>query len=143
MSDLLRMQKNVCLSRHFQSLDKGSALDASGSGSGRKRHLDVWLVDFMLADARAATELTDTTSLFLLQLACIVNMVPRWKRLDIRVFLAAKAGDAEAEEEDGSQKEVVKHVLGLLRIRERRKHFCSWSRDFGDSRTSQACGSTF
>ena len=36
------------------------------------------------------TNVTDTSSLFILQLACIVNMVPRWKKMKIRVFLAAR-----------------------------------------------------
>ena len=40
--------------------------------AGRKRFLDVWPVNFL---AGQDTDITDNTSLFLFQLACIVNMV--------------------------------------------------------------------
>ena len=55
--------------------------------------IDVWLVDFF---SPWDTNVTDTSSLFILQLACIVNMVPRWKKLNIRVFLAAKDSSNES-----------------------------------------------
>ena len=40
--------------------------------AGRKRYLDVWPVNFLSGED---TDITDNTSLFLFQLACIVNMV--------------------------------------------------------------------
>jgi hypothetical protein len=40
--------------------------------AGKKRFLDVWPVNFLTAED---TDVTDNTSLFLFQLACIVNMV--------------------------------------------------------------------
>ena len=52
---------------------------------GQKSYLDVWLVDFFSPSLETNT--SDTTSLFILQLACIVNMVPRWKKLKVRVFI--------------------------------------------------------
>ena len=101
------MKKNVCICRHFQRLNKNSALgrlrkfrnkaNAENSSDsfedlckgtlkgGRKAYLDVWLVDFF--SPSLSTNTSDTTSLFILQLACIVNMVPRWKRLKLRVFI--------------------------------------------------------
>ena len=108
IQDILKMQKNVCLCRHFQHLNKSSALgrfrkhrskfrgneemaeedgDAwrEDSMEGKKSYLDVWLVDFF--SPSLVTDISDTTSLFILQLACIVNMVPRWKRLKLRVFM--------------------------------------------------------
>ena len=45
------------------------------------------------------TDVTDTTSLFILQLACIVNMVPRWKKLNIRVFVAAQDSSSHQSSE--------------------------------------------
>ena len=109
LEDILKMQKNVCICRHFQRLNKNSALgqlrkaraklyqdrslDEEGyedlwKGTlmeGKKSYLDVWLVDFF--SPSLSTDTSDTTSLFILQLACIVNMVPRWKKLKIRVFI--------------------------------------------------------
>ena len=109
IEDILKMQKNVCLCRHFQRLNKHSALgqfkktrskqydDSASDDNGfedlwkgtikesKKSYLDVWLVDFF--SPSLTTNTSDTTSLFILQLACIVNMVPRWKKLNIRVFI--------------------------------------------------------
>ena len=70
---MLKMQKNVCLSRHFQQLNKGSLFKRDrasifGTRAKRKLYLDVWLVDFF---SPGETDISDTTSLFLLQLACI------------------------------------------------------------------------
>ena len=109
IEDILKMQRNVCLCRHFQRLNKHSALgqlrkarkkkyDENASDDngfedlwkgtlkeGKKSYLDVWLVDFF--SPSLTTNTSDTTSLFILQLACIVNMVPRWKKLKLRVFI--------------------------------------------------------
>ena len=40
--------------------------------AGRKKYLDVWLVNFFTNED---TNISDDTSLFMLQLACIVNQV--------------------------------------------------------------------
>ncbi len=47
------------------------------------KYIDVWPVNFFQPTDQDAF---DTTSLFMLQLACIINMVPNWKNLDLRVF---------------------------------------------------------
>ena len=44
--------------------------------------------------------IADTTSLFILQLACIVNRVTRWKKLSIRVFVAARDNNHEGFSDD-------------------------------------------
>ena len=123
IEDILKMQKNVCLCRHFQRLNKRSALgqnrktrnrmgitspsDSSDAindlwrGSlreGKKSYLDVWLVDFF--SPTLSTDTSDTTSLFILQLACIVNRVTRWKKLSIRVFVAARDNNHEGFSDD-------------------------------------------
>ena len=119
IEDILKMQRNVCLCRHFQRLNKNSALgqlrkarnkkhdhNASDDNGfedlwkgtlreGKKSYLDVWLVDFF--SPTLSTNTSDTTSLFILQLACIVNMVPRWKKLKIRVFII-KPGSLNIDE---------------------------------------------
>ena len=101
MVDILKLRKNVCLCRHFQSLNKESlfSLDRAsifGTKTPKKLYIDVWLVDFF---SPSYTNVSDTSSLFILQLACIVNMVPRWKKMKIRVFLAAREGFTSNTEE--------------------------------------------
>ena len=145
------MQKNVCLCRHFQRLNKHSALGQlrkttrnkrnsdfpSDSNEaindlwrgtlreGKKSYLDVWLVDFF--SPTLSTDTSDTTSLFILQLACIVNMVPRWKKLKIRVFIikpqkALNSDDANDEDKDvpdepkGKSKDMNKGISIFIRV---------------------------
>ena len=121
--DVLKMQKNVLLSRHFQQLNKSHLFRSErqsifGTWAKKtKRFLDVWLVDFL----NGGDIISDTTSLFLLQLACIVNMVPRWKTLTVRVFAAA-AGSESAQE----TKAVMEHMLQLLRIKAE-SHILPWT----------------
>ena len=130
IEDILKMQKNVCLCRHFQRLNKHSALgqlrkttrnkrnsnfpsDSSDAindlwrGSlreGKKSYLDVWLVDFF--SPTLSTDTSDTTSLFILQLACIVNMVPRWKKLKIRVFIIKPKKSLTSHDTNGDDKDI-------------------------------------
>lgn len=140
--DVLKMRKNVCICRHFQNLDKGSLFSPDrasifGTRARGRLYLDVWLVDFF---SPSQTDVTDTTSLFILQLACIVNMVPRWKKLTIRVFAAARdcASQTNSESEhvpSGDQQphhhrhieteEQLRHMLELLRIRAT-THVLNW-----------------
>ena len=103
ISDILKLRKNVCLSRHFQNLNKASLFSTDkstifGTRTKKKLYLDVWLVDFFSPDSNVVS---DTSSLFILQLACIVNMVPRWKKMQIRVFICARdciSGSQSSEE---------------------------------------------
>nr|CAH7768397.1 unnamed protein product [Callosobruchus chinensis] len=78
MGDVLRMNKNLCLCRNFGKLKK----DVKSVRT--KKYIDVWPVNFIHPGEGDAF---DTTSLFMLQLACIVNMVPIWSRLKLRVRL--------------------------------------------------------
>ena len=104
IGDILKLRKNVCLSRHFQGLNKATLFEEMhqknllfGVGSkGMKKtlYLDVWLIDFF---SPWQTNVSDTSSLFILQLACIVNMVPRWKKMQIRVFICAKESSTSSE----------------------------------------------
>jgi len=64
--DTLKLQKNVALCRHFHSLDK------SGLANGTCRYIDVWPINFFNP---SELDPFDESSLFMLQLACIINMV--------------------------------------------------------------------
>ena len=59
------------------------------------------------------SNIRDNASLFLLQIACIVHMVPNWKDLRLRVFtFSSKETDEEILEEEKS----LKMLLSNLRI---------------------------
>ena len=77
--------------------------------AGRKKYLDVWLVDFL--SPYNVTNITDTTSLFILQLASIVGSVPRWSKLSMRIFTFQRG----LERKDEEQK--LKRMLDILRIK--------------------------
>ena len=82
--DVLKMGKNVALFRHFSKLDKNDIFDASETS-----FIDVWPVNLFRPETGS---FFDNTCLFLLQLACILNMVHGWKsKTTLRVFLCINA----------------------------------------------------
>lgn len=82
--DSLKMHKNVCLCRHFHLLDKQQIITSPTS-----YYIDVWPVNLFQPHL---AHLFDNTSLFMLQIACILNMVPKWKsHTTLRVFLPVSA----------------------------------------------------
>ncbi|XP_070207369.1 solute carrier family 12 member 9-like isoform X2 [Littorina saxatilis] len=82
--DSLKMHKNVCLCRHFHLLDKRQLLSSSANS-----FIDVWPINLFQPQMAS---FFDNTSLFMLQIACILNMVPSWRaRTTLRVFLPVNA----------------------------------------------------
>ncbi|CAO1323663.1 unnamed protein product [Diamesa serratosioi] len=79
ISDILRMKKNICLCRHFHTLNK-----ATIAKSNHIKFIDVWPINIF--DPKNEDPF-DVASLFMMQLACIINMLPIWKNLQLRVFL--------------------------------------------------------
>ncbi|XP_071454995.1 solute carrier family 12 member 9 isoform X2 [Hetaerina americana] len=115
--DVLWMRKNVCVCRNFHLLDKSAI-----ARSRNVKRIDVWPINFFHPDSVDF----DTTSLFMLQLACIINMVPGWKSLRLRVLLCEQSiphqssshqdGDVETNQSlPGSEKQLRK-LLQMLRI---------------------------
>lgn len=105
--DVLNLGKNVCLCRHFHQMDKAAIFR---KGNKQKYFIDVWPVDFFNPDE---SNIFGTTSLFLMQLATILNMVSSWrKKTMLRVFLCVSSRDADPE----AQKTQVKKMLLELRI---------------------------
>ncbi|KAK7075894.1 hypothetical protein SK128_025719 [Halocaridina rubra] len=106
INDVLTLGKNVCVCRHFHLMDKPAMLKR-----GRKTFfIDVWPTDFFNPDE---SNIFGTTSLFLMQLATILNMVSSWhKRTALRVFLCVSSRDADPE----AQQKQVKNMLHDLRI---------------------------
>ncbi|KRY65145.1 Solute carrier family 12 member 9, partial [Trichinella pseudospiralis] len=104
--DVLRMNKNVVLARHFQLLDKEKLL----FGSSGRCYVDVWPVD--ITQPEEASLNWDNSSLFVLQLACILSMAGRWKnRSLLRVFISVTSvKDMQCKEAQ------LREMLNQLRI---------------------------
>lgn len=81
ISDVLKMKKNLCICRHFQNL---TDVKKSRTNVKHLKFIDVWPINFFTPNE---DDPFGTTSLFMFQLACILNMVPGWKNLRLRVFL--------------------------------------------------------
>ncbi|TRY93031.1 hypothetical protein DNTS_009490 [Danionella cerebrum] len=82
ISDAVKMLKNVALARYFGQFDHMNALKD-------QIFVDVWPVNLLRPDSAAYV---DTCSLFLLQLACILNMTRAWHKARLRLFLCVEEG---------------------------------------------------
>lgn len=112
ISDAIKMGKNVCLARYFFQLPSESKGASAQSINGMET-IDVWPTNLLSADGSGS--FADVCSLFLLQMACILNMASRWRRARVRIFLCV-----EAESEDQgwlAKEERFRELLGKLRIR--------------------------
>lgn len=127
-SDILKMKKNLCLCRNFHLLNKSQITKNS-----KFKYIDVWAIDFSQPSDQNPF---DTTSLFMLQLACIINMVPAWKNLHLRVFhydIADSTNLSISESQSSineiprvSNKHKIKKLLNVLRISASIKKISNW-----------------
>lgn len=88
IADAMKMLKNVVLARYFNHFDRAQALSPPSS-SQKRVYVDVWPVNLFRPDS---CSYVDTCSLFLLQLACILNMVRAWRKARLRLFLCVEEG---------------------------------------------------
>ncbi|KAK5646805.1 hypothetical protein RI129_005269 [Pyrocoelia pectoralis] len=109
--DVLRMNKNLCLCRNFCNLNMDP------NKMGEKKYIDVWPINFLNPTDKDAF---DTTSLFMMQLACIINSVPKWKKLTLRICICDEVRQSSFSLSSGtsveSQYEKLSHLLKMLRI---------------------------
>lgn len=130
ISDVLRMKKNVCVCRHFHLLDKTAV-----TTSGRYKYIDVWPINFFKPNSE---DPFDTSSLFMLQLACIIQMVRGWKHLRLRVFLCdantSPVTDLTEFRNHRSNEQRFKQQLNLLRISASIHQVPEWSRHLASLR---------
>nr|XP_029511293.1 solute carrier family 12 member 9-like [Oncorhynchus nerka] len=86
IADAMKMMKNVALARYFHQFDRASTISSPGKGA---LYVDVWPVNLLRPDS---SSYVDTCSLFLLQLACVLNMVRAWRHARLRLFLCVEEG---------------------------------------------------
>ncbi|TNM84994.1 hypothetical protein fugu_009172 [Takifugu bimaculatus] len=109
ISDAIKMNKNVCLARYFFQLEgegKNSKVD------GSERTIDVWPLNLLQPGSR---DYQDVCSLFLLQMACVLNMSNKWRHARMRIFL-----NVETKSDDQgwvADEETFRELLRKLRIR--------------------------
>ncbi|KAM4566727.1 solute carrier family 12 member 9 [Odontesthes bonariensis] len=90
ITDAMKMLKNVVLARYFNNFDRTQVLSPPSSSPGKGAvFVDVWPVNLLRPDS---CSYVDTCSLFLLQLACILNMVRAWRKATLRLFLCVEEG---------------------------------------------------
>ncbi|KAK9300057.1 hypothetical protein QLX08_007107 [Tetragonisca angustula] len=128
-SDVLKMKKNLCLCRNFHTLNKLQIAKNSAL-----KYIDVWPVNFFQPTDQ---DPFDTTSLFMLQLACIINMVPVWKNLHLRVFHCEVSESNASLSISDSQNSIsefprvsnelrIRKLLNMLRISASIKKIPNW-----------------
>uniref|UniRef100_A0A3Q0QR83 Solute carrier family 12 member 9 n=1 Tax=Amphilophus citrinellus TaxID=61819 RepID=A0A3Q0QR83_AMPCI len=109
ISDAIKMNKSVCLGRYFFQLvgeDKDSKVD------GSERIIDVWPLNLLQPGSR---DYEDVCSLFLLQMACVLNMSSKWRHAKMRIFL--NVGTGSSDQGWMANEETFRELLRKLRIR--------------------------
>lgn len=124
VDDVLRMRKNVCLCRHFHRLDK-----AQIARSNHIKYIDVWPINIFDPNT---DDPFDVVSLFMMQLACIINMLPVWKKLEVRVFLCEankRSTTFDSTHSDYPAKVKLEKLLEKLRINASIHEVTDWNRN--------------
>ncbi|XP_006801241.1 solute carrier family 12 member 9 [Neolamprologus brichardi] len=110
IADAMKMLKNVVLARYFNNFDRAQVLSPPSCAPGKRAvYVDVWPVNLLRPDS---CSYVDTCSLFLLQLACILNMVRDWRKATLRLFLCVEEGRSVRGPE-----EKLSQLLKELRIK--------------------------
>uniref|UniRef100_A0A0N5ALN1 Solute carrier family 12 member 9 n=1 Tax=Syphacia muris TaxID=451379 RepID=A0A0N5ALN1_9BILA len=109
LNDVLHVNKNLCVARHFHRLDKESLK----TWNGEKRTIDVWPVCLQKPGETGLG--WGNSSLFLLQMACILSMSSRWRSCTVlRVFICVNSlQDMQRRERQ------LRQMLSMLRIKAR------------------------
>ena len=115
VTDVLKMRRSVCVHRNFDRLRHEDWFAPMPFGFYRKKHvepvfLDVWLVDFF---AEPNSTHNDVCCMFVLQLACIVNMVRKYSGCTVRTLIRVQSLESDGVDE---LKAAVQRTLADARI---------------------------
>ncbi|KAH0624266.1 hypothetical protein JD844_007940 [Phrynosoma platyrhinos] len=103
IADAVKMLRNVLLARSFEELTLPQA-----SVWRAQPLIDVWPINLLRPDS---ARYVDTSSLFLLQMACVLAMTRTWRRARLRLFLCVESGTRP-----GGQEDKLRQLLKDLRI---------------------------
>ncbi|KAM9319067.1 solute carrier family 12 member 9 [Pholidichthys leucotaenia] len=139
IADAMKMLKNVILARYFNSFDRAQALSQPSFSTGKGAvYVDVWPVNLLRPDS---SSYVDTCSLFLLQLACILNMVRAWRKATLRLFLCIEEGQSVrgSEEKLGQLLKELRIKAQIYSVPWDQQVALHWQRqgDWGKKRSSQ------
>ncbi|XP_040911343.1 solute carrier family 12 member 9-like isoform X3 [Toxotes jaculatrix] len=111
IADAVKMGKNVTLARYFDQFNReevlGSGPKIGGHQSMTGPFVDVWPLNLLRPDSRGYV---DTCSLFLLQLACVLQETRAWNQARLRLFLCVEAGCSLQEEEETKLRVMLKEL---------------------------------
>ncbi|XP_050685118.1 solute carrier family 12 member 9 isoform X2 [Leptidea sinapis] len=108
MADVLCVNKNICLCRHFHTLD----MAAVERRSPNLKYIDVWLVDILRPDAEQAFSVP---ALFALQLAAVVRSARGWQHLHLRAHVPLTTPQNMSADSNG-QRSVTDRLDDLLKL---------------------------
>ncbi|XP_025023152.1 solute carrier family 12 member 9-like isoform X2 [Python bivittatus] len=101
--DAMKMLRNVLLARYFEELKLPQSF-----GWRAQPLIDVWPINLLRPDS---ARYVDTSSLFLLQMACVLAMTRTWHRARLRLFLCVESCTRPQGQEDK-----LRQLLKDLRI---------------------------
>ncbi|XP_031710366.1 solute carrier family 12 member 9-like [Anarrhichthys ocellatus] len=114
IADAVKMGKNVTLARYFNQFNREEVLESGRKIGGHRSttgpFVDVWPLNLLRPDSRGYV---DTCSLFLMQLACVLQESRAWSQARLRLFLCVEAGCSLKEKEVENKLRVL---LNNLRI---------------------------
>ncbi|TNN37805.1 Solute carrier family 12 member 9 [Liparis tanakae] len=115
IADAVKMGKNLTLARYFNQFNREEVLESGrklgGHRSATGPFVDVWPLNLLQPDSRGYV---DICSLFLLQLACVLQESRAWSQAKLRLFLCVEASSSVTEKEEGEKK--LRVMLKKLRI---------------------------
>lgn len=103
LADILWMNKNLCVCRNFHRLNK------ERTKLREKTYIDVWPINFTCPDQQ---DTFDTTALFMMQLACIVNMVRNWRPLTLRICVCSMENGNNSANRSATSSASLAHSTG-------------------------------
>lgn len=110
IKDFVKMKKSICLCRHFHDLDKEAIIH-----SKTPVYIDVWPLNFFQPHT---ANYYDNTQQYMLQLACVLNMVSGWKGNTIlRVFLPIETHADDARKKERKLGQLLKQLRIIAQIK--------------------------